>query len=353
MSDLPFFSILMPTKNRGQLLAKAIESVLSQTFADFEIIVVDNDDGDETSKVVSRFEDPRLQYYRTGGLSMVENWEFGRKRCQGRYLTVLEDKLTYYPWALEKINQLICSEFTDVVVWGVGRNYLECQADIDVLQITERLSCKSILADYIKGRKVWKMMPRLINSCISSELVEEITRTYPGNRFFNYASPDLVAAFCQLAVVDYIKIIHSDLEYRRSSTSASTSVRIYKQQAIGYFSGNSGYAIKDAVSLVPIKNHCLIQNTVYNDFLTTRKLFGGKLDKFQMSEYQYSRMCLRDMCSTLLKGGTILTEFKDIASFMRSRLSFRERSRLWFWWARLVLGKYIFVRIIRPMRRSQ
>src|SRR5439155_13901434 len=71
----PFFSVVIPTKNRSFLVGGAISSVLRQSFPDFGLVVVDNDDTDATQKVVASFDDPRVRHVRTGGLSMPDNWE--------------------------------------------------------------------------------------------------------------------------------------------------------------------------------------------------------------------------------------------------------------------------------------
>lgn len=54
----PLISILIPTKNRSFLVGYAIKSVLIQTFTNFELIVIDNDDNPEaTKKVVTSYDD--------------------------------------------------------------------------------------------------------------------------------------------------------------------------------------------------------------------------------------------------------------------------------------------------------
>jgi glycosyltransferase involved in cell wall biosynthesis len=56
--------VILPTYNRASVLPRAIDSVLAQTFSDFELIVVDDASEDDTPQVVSRYNDPRIQYLR-------------------------------------------------------------------------------------------------------------------------------------------------------------------------------------------------------------------------------------------------------------------------------------------------
>ena len=59
----PFFSIIIPTRNRSEYARDDIQSVLNQTATDFEIVVSDNDnpDSDATYKTVSQFKDSRIR----------------------------------------------------------------------------------------------------------------------------------------------------------------------------------------------------------------------------------------------------------------------------------------------------
>lgn len=74
----PLVSIITPTYNRAALLPRSMESVLSQDFADLELIVVDDGSTDRTPQVVAQFADPRLRYIR-----FAENRGIGAARHAG------------------------------------------------------------------------------------------------------------------------------------------------------------------------------------------------------------------------------------------------------------------------------
>jgi len=57
----PFFSIIIPTKGRPDLIGKAIESVLSQKCTSFEIVIVDNNIDNNTKDVIAGFKDDRIK----------------------------------------------------------------------------------------------------------------------------------------------------------------------------------------------------------------------------------------------------------------------------------------------------
>ena len=98
-SSSPVVSVMLPTYNRAWRLPVAIDSVLSQSFSDFELIVLDNDSSDETESVVCGYRDPRLRYFRQhrNTNSMYVNLGSGVKQARGRYLSVLCDDDRYKP----------------------------------------------------------------------------------------------------------------------------------------------------------------------------------------------------------------------------------------------------------------
>jgi glycosyltransferase involved in cell wall biosynthesis len=58
--QMPKVSVIIPTYNRSFLLRRAIQSVLSQTFQDFELIIVDDASTDDTDALVKSFEDDQI-----------------------------------------------------------------------------------------------------------------------------------------------------------------------------------------------------------------------------------------------------------------------------------------------------
>ena len=59
---MPYFSVVIPTYNRAHSIHKAIDSVLNQSFQDFEIIIVDDSSTDHTKEVVAEIDDNRIHY---------------------------------------------------------------------------------------------------------------------------------------------------------------------------------------------------------------------------------------------------------------------------------------------------
>ena len=62
LKSTPRVSVVIPTYNRADLLPQTIASVLNQTFADFEVLIVDDGSTDATAQIIREIEDSRLIY---------------------------------------------------------------------------------------------------------------------------------------------------------------------------------------------------------------------------------------------------------------------------------------------------
>jgi glycosyltransferase involved in cell wall biosynthesis len=73
ITSTPAISVLMPVCNAGRFLAPAVESVLAQTFSDFELIAIDDGSSDESGKVLANFaaRDPRIRLFSHGNQGIV------------------------------------------------------------------------------------------------------------------------------------------------------------------------------------------------------------------------------------------------------------------------------------------
>ncbi|MCG9970424.1 glycosyltransferase family 2 protein [Christiangramia crocea] len=85
------FSIIIPTYNHGDKISRAVNSLLKQSFENWELIIVDDGSTDHTSEVVTEFQnDPRIRYVyqKNSGVSMARNR--GIDCAQGEYVLFLD-----------------------------------------------------------------------------------------------------------------------------------------------------------------------------------------------------------------------------------------------------------------------
>lgn len=86
------FSVLLPTRNRLELLRYAIESVRRQDDADWEIVVSDNASEEDIAGYVRSLGDPRIRYFRTGSfVPVTDNWNNALDKSTGDYVVMLGD----------------------------------------------------------------------------------------------------------------------------------------------------------------------------------------------------------------------------------------------------------------------
>ena len=93
---MPLVSVVIPTYNRANLISETIDSVISQTFADYEIIVVDDGSQDETQAVLAKYEGSvRLITQKNQGTAEARN--AGIRASKGEYLAFLDSDDLWLP----------------------------------------------------------------------------------------------------------------------------------------------------------------------------------------------------------------------------------------------------------------
>ena len=124
-------SVIIPAYNAQAYLRECLESVLAQSFSDWEAIIVDDGSTDSTREIAAGFtvRDSRFRLVSTpnGGLSSARN--AGIAEARGQWLTYLDSDDTLYPDALARL-MAATTENVDIVVAGLSR-------DRDVAAVTD------------------------------------------------------------------------------------------------------------------------------------------------------------------------------------------------------------------------
>jgi glycosyltransferase domain-containing protein len=88
----PVISVGLVTYNRAALLPRAIESVLKQSFTNYELLISDDNSTDDTTEVVNKFlGDKRVRYIRRKGIGMTQNFVETLRDAEGEYFLWLCD----------------------------------------------------------------------------------------------------------------------------------------------------------------------------------------------------------------------------------------------------------------------
>ena len=199
MSNGPFFSVVMPTRNRADLLPVAIQSVLGQDFEDFELIVSNNSSADNTEEVVGSFSDKRIRYVKTPTtLPIDDSFEFALSHALGKYTTFLPDDDAYTVSRLRKGFEVIDDTGTKLLVHK-GAYYQQNENRDNGLTDTLKLGWFSNSAIAVEARRV---IDNLYDKMPSMYYSRAVPLPSP---FFYSTFPVLINAFYETAILNFLK----------------------------------------------------------------------------------------------------------------------------------------------------
>jgi glycosyltransferase involved in cell wall biosynthesis len=329
---VPFFSILLPTRGRSEIVGGAIESVLTQTFTDFELIISDNDASDTaTREVVSRYPDARIRYVRTNGnLSMHENWENVFNHASGSHCLILEDKMRLVPNALEILHHYL-QKHGDVVISYAIKFAKEPQlpAVNPLPEATDYGSRETIEMFCCFSQKFFEILPKGLDSCAPRALLKDLKAKSPTGLLFSYISPDYASGFQILSAVGGFFHIAEPLVYVPNNwmwqgkfSNGQSSYR--KTDAYKAFLATLPVTREEIVRAVPIKSEFLWINSVIYDFL---KLYQKPGHAPEIDWPAYYSFCLILMIIAKKAGGNLREETAQLRAGLKTQ-SLRFRSRV-------------------------
>lgn len=133
--DDPYFSVVIPTYNRADYISKTIDSVLTQDFQSFELIIVDDGSTDDTGSVVGRYQDNRIRYICQANAERAAARNVGIRNAKGTYVTFLDSDDIFLPHHLSSARTFIDNH--SPVIFHLGYNV--CAPDGKVLSLWKPL----------------------------------------------------------------------------------------------------------------------------------------------------------------------------------------------------------------------
>lgn len=104
------FSILIPSY-KAAFFKEAIESILAQTYTNFEVVIVNDNSPEDLDSIVLQFKDQRIHYYKNevncGAKNVVDNWNICLKYAHGDYIVCMGDDDKLKPIFLEEYYKMI------------------------------------------------------------------------------------------------------------------------------------------------------------------------------------------------------------------------------------------------------
>jgi len=113
----PRFSIIIPTYNRADSVLETLNSCFTQTFSDFEVIVVDDGSSDATLAVLESVDDPRLIIVSQSNAGPAAARNHGMRRASAQFIAFLDSDDIWYPEFLSAVDAVL-KEQGDVLVYG-------------------------------------------------------------------------------------------------------------------------------------------------------------------------------------------------------------------------------------------
>ncbi|MDJ0614961.1 MAG: glycosyltransferase family 2 protein [Rhizobiaceae bacterium] len=178
----PLFSIIVPTRNRSQQLAKTLLPLTRQTNSDFELVVSDNSDPSEFEKnqkiveIVSNTFPVRLIRPKST-LNMTNHWNFALDAAKGKYVGVVTDRMTLHPTTLEKSYKFLdtgtkCVSYSHTTLRKTGSS-LSLTEDIEPEVKSELVRSKAVIMDFANATPTGAC-PRLLNSFVAKTVLEKM-----------------------------------------------------------------------------------------------------------------------------------------------------------------------------------
>ena len=248
-TNKPLISIILPVYNTGKLLCQTMDSILSQTFTSYEIIVVDDGSNEETAKECDKYErkDSRVKVFHknNGGICKARN--FGLQMARGEYFTFCDHDDYFCKTLLETEYTKAKNDNADIVVVGKlittrdGTNirgadclYHGIEIRNNILKILEYGLLDNVWNCLYRYETFFQL--RFDESCIHGQ--EDI--------LFNFEAIKRTRTISSASIPLYEHIVRNDI---------STSAKIYK----------------DLIPSLIKTNNEVYRLLIYNDFILSKK----------------------------------------------------------------------------------
>lgn len=114
----PAISVIIPAYNSAETIRRVADSVLAQSFRDFELIIIDDGSTDDTSQILQSYQDKRLRIYtqKNQGPALTRN--HGIELARGKYIMFIDSDDYVADGYLEKYYRTITDQNSDLVIGG-------------------------------------------------------------------------------------------------------------------------------------------------------------------------------------------------------------------------------------------
>src|SRR5688572_20456536 len=125
---MPYVTILMPAYNTALYISEAINSVLTQDFTDFELLIIDDGSTDDTVRIIKSFTDPRVRLIRQKHAGIAAALNRGLQEAEGEYIARFDADDICLPGRLCRQVDFLESH-PDYVICGGEAEYISDQGE--------------------------------------------------------------------------------------------------------------------------------------------------------------------------------------------------------------------------------
>ena len=250
---MPEVSIITPVYNSSKFLEETINSVLSQTFSDWEWLITDDQSSDNSVEIIQKINDPRIKLIvaeKNGGAGLARNLSL--EKASGRFITFLDADDFWEPNFLEEMVNFMKKEKAEIAY----SNYARCDENL-IPKIDDFKADKEVTFN------------NLLKTCRLSLLSSMYDSQRVGKEFFPVGSKreDHVMWLNLLKKIPVGKPLPKTMaKYRMHASSVSRKkTNIMKDQYLVY---------KDYMNFSTLKSLYYTANWAFNGFLKYSKIFN-------------------------------------------------------------------------------
>jgi glycosyltransferase involved in cell wall biosynthesis len=202
MTQNPKYTIIIPTKNASEYLKDCINSVISQDFTDYELIVSDNYSEDDTYKYVKTLDNPNIRLLKTPEpLGMDDHYEWVLALAKGEWIVILgsdDGVMPYFFTLLEYLTNIAKSKGVNVInsvrsyfFWnGCQDIYGDCAINYFARAAYRIRFAKWAILQATIGNKYYIDLPQLYTTSIVNKSVVEKVKSKNNGIFYTLNPPD-------------------------------------------------------------------------------------------------------------------------------------------------------------------
>jgi glycosyltransferase involved in cell wall biosynthesis len=124
MSQIPPVTVLMPAYNAAEYISEAIDSILNQTFNDFELLIINDGSSDETASILSSYKDLRIKVITQENRGLVQSLNKGLRIAEGKYIARFDADDICYPERLQ-LQYDFLTQNKDYIIVGGDADYTD------------------------------------------------------------------------------------------------------------------------------------------------------------------------------------------------------------------------------------